>query len=178
MTKYKHGYPPNLLLHIGRVAIATAFIEQEFVLWASALYSQSTGGKPTEHLRMSFSRLLNKWWAEAQKRLDAKVIKSIRPIYDDLRQMWPMRNIIIHGTWHPDGRSHYRINLWEQHKTLERKRLDLTIGDLGRIASAFERALGQLYRHFDQAAPASSPRKSRGRRKASPPRRRANPAKR
>jgi hypothetical protein len=177
MARPKHGYPPKLFIQVGRVATTTAFIEQEFILWTSALHAQSTGGKPTENLRMGFSRLLNKWWAQAQKRLDAKdVNKVVRPIYDDLREMWPTRNIIIHGTWYPQGRSRYRLNLWEQQNSLERIQLTLTLGELRRIADAFDRVLQRLYLYFDRLKPAP-PRKSSARQAGNRRPRRASPAK-
>jgi hypothetical protein len=176
--KRNTGYPKNVLVQIGRVATTTAFIEQEFIIWASALYAQSTNGKPTENLRMGFGRLLNKWWAEAQKRLGAKAVnKVIRPIYEDLRTTWPKRNLIIHGTWHRERRARYRINLWEQEKSLERKQFTLTLGELRQIADAFEKTLQRLYRYFDAAARPPSQRKSRRRRPGNPRRQHANPAK-
>src|SRR5208283_4837882 len=100
MPKSTHGLPNRFLIQIGRIATTTAYIEQEFVLWASAIYAQKTSGVPKEHLRLTFQRLLNKWHTEAVHRLPPKdVAKFIKPLRDDLSRMWPIRNYMIHGMW-------------------------------------------------------------------------------
>jgi hypothetical protein len=83
--------PARLLVQLGRIATTTAYIEQEFVLWASALYSQRTGGWPREHLRMSFQRLLSKWHSVAVHHLDADTLtKFVTPLRTQLNARWPV----------------------------------------------------------------------------------------
>jgi hypothetical protein len=90
--------PTKLLVQLGRIATTTAYIEQEFVLWASAIYSNKTGGVPKEELRMSFQRLLSKWHSETVHHLDTKTVNTfINPLRADLSRMWPVRNAFIHG---------------------------------------------------------------------------------
>jgi hypothetical protein len=155
--------PARLLIQLGRIATTTAFIEQEFVLWASAIYSQKTGGHPREHLRMTFQRLLSKWHTEAAHHLDRKTLdKFIRPLRDDLNRAWPVRNAFIHGRWKRAGRYQYGVDWWEQSKEhgLRHYSYIVALSDVRRHADIFDRLLVRLYRYFDSRAPEPSPRKS------------------
>jgi hypothetical protein len=161
MPKLGTGLSKRLLVHIGRVATTTAYIEQEFVLWSSAIYSQKTRGVPKEFLRMSFQRLLNKWHSEAVHRLDGVTVRTfVTPLRRDLSKMWPVRNYIIHGKWRPIGRQRYEVTWWEQTDALRRYRLSFALHEIREIADTFDRVLIRLYRYFDRSAPSPLPRKS------------------
>jgi hypothetical protein len=158
--------PDRLLIQLGRIATTTAFIEQEFVLWASAIYSQKTGGHPREELRITFQRLLAKWHSEAAPRFDRKTReKFLTPLRIDLNRMWPVRNAFIHGRWKRTARYQYEIDWWEQTKKhgLRHYEYLVTLSDVRHHADIFDRLLVRLYRHFDSGWPSTSPRKSAGR---------------
>src|SRR5580704_1761583 len=100
----KGKIPDRLLIQIGRVATVSAYIEQEIILWASALFAQNTDGKPIEPLRMEFGRLRQKWYGEAVKKLDKTTVdKFIQPLNMELARVWPIRGMIIHGRWQRAG---------------------------------------------------------------------------
>jgi hypothetical protein len=157
--------PHRLLFHLGRIATTTAYIEQEFVLWASAIYARQTGGRPEAELRMSFRRLLNKWHSEAVHRIDPKTAQRVlSPLRADLNRLWPIRNAFIHGRWRPIGRYKYQVDWWEQTKADGLKRYGygyiVSLSDVNRQATAFDRLLVRIYRYLDKAAGRSpSPRK-------------------
>lgn len=145
-------------MQIGRIATTTARIEQHFILWASALHALKTSGKPTEHLRMGFQRLLNKWNIEAKKRFSPQSFNSeISPLRKDLENWWPVRNYMIHGTWSQVGRR-YRVDLWEQHKSLEHFSQTFSLTEIRSVAIMFERFLKRVNR---VAQPSPSRKKSR-----------------
>ena len=153
--------PTPLLVQLGRIATTTAYIEQEFVLWASAIYSQRTGGRPIEHLRMSFQRLLSKWHTEAVHHLDSDTVtKFINPLRNELNKRWPVRNAFIHGQWRSKGRL-FHVDWWEQTKQTGLRHYSYTVplSDIRAHADAFDRLLVRLYRYHDQP-PSPSPRKS------------------
>jgi hypothetical protein len=141
MAKRSKGLPDRLLIQIGRIATTTAYIEQEFVLWASAIYSVKTGGVPKEGLRMGFQRLLNKWRSEAVHGLDATTVKSfITPLMEDLTRGWPIRNRFIHGRWRHAGRLRYEVDMWEQTKEagLQHYRHIFPLREIREVADDFD----------------------------------------
>lgn len=170
-AKNQTGLSKRLLVQIGRIATTTAFIEQEFVLWASAIYAQKTDGVPSEALDIGFQRLLNKWHSEAVHRLPRKEVAAfIKPLRADLSAMWPVRNYMMHGMWKAAGHQRFQVSWWEQTKRngLQHYSKVFRLSEIRHIADHFELRLMRLYRYFDRAVPSPSPRKSGARQPRAP----------
>jgi|ERR1700674_2924465 len=138
--------PEKLFTQVGRIAITSAYIEQEIILWTSALAAQDTGGNPIERLRMDFKRLRKKWYRLASKKLDKKTInKFIHPLNMDLAMLWPIRGAMIHGRWQILGGHRFRVRWWMQETQLVEMQMDCTLKQVRDFASALSRCLKQIY---------------------------------
>jgi hypothetical protein len=167
----KGAIPKRLLVQIGRIATTSAYIEQEMILWASALFSTDTAGRPIEPLRMAFGRLRQKWFEKVVKTLDKKTVdKFIRPLNKSLTHAWPARGLVIHGRWRHVSGWKYQVSYWEQKKQLEHHSHVFTLRQVREIADGLDRILKILYRYFDSASPSPWRGKSRGHQRSNPAR--------
>jgi hypothetical protein len=153
----RYWLPDELLAEIGRVSTISAYIEQEIILWASALAAQDTGGDPIEKLRMDFKRLRVKWYDLAFRKNDEYVVnKFIHPLNSDLSKVWPIRGAIIHGRWSEIGENDeklYRIKWWEQIDQLKELQIDITLKEVKWFADSLLKILQQLFSfHEDEIA--------------------------
>jgi len=158
----KGTIPPRLLAQIGRVATTSAYIEQEIILWASAIFSTDAGGRPIEPLRMEFDRLRQKWYHRVVQQLDKKTVDEfVHPLNMTLAHVWPIRGLIIHGRWRHVSGWKYQVNCWEQKEQLEyrshiftlRSQI-FTLRQVREFADELDRILRSLYLYFDSIAPA------------------------
>jgi hypothetical protein len=139
--------PASLLIEIGRIATTWAYIEQELILWTSALAAQDTGGVPEEHLRTDFKRLREKWYSLARAKLDRNLVdKVLHPINSQLSRDAIWRGYVIHGRWRTFGRGKYKLLIWEQKegKGLELLEFDPTLAELRALADRSLSLLGRL----------------------------------
>jgi hypothetical protein len=153
----RYEFRDSLLIQIGRIATLSAYIEQEIILWTSALASQDTGGRPIEWLRMDFKRLREKWFGLAKKRNDMKTHDIfLLPLNDDLAKHWVIRRAMIHGKWFVIGRGRYEINWWEQKDMLRPWRMKSTLSGVRNFANSLFHMLGQIDEHH-RSYPAPKP---------------------
>jgi hypothetical protein len=154
MPKVTDDLPHRLLVQIGRVAAISAIVEQNIILWASALYAHDTGGDPIERLRMDFQRLREKWYAQASKRYDKTTFnKVIHPINSQLAKLWRLRGPIIYGVWKRAGNRQYHLSYFEQRDKLKTYSVTYTIGAVTNLANQIEKVLKQIWRHHARASP-------------------------
>jgi hypothetical protein len=162
--RLRYGIPVRLLTQIGRIAVASAYLEQEIKLWASALLAQNTAGIPAIGLERDFKRLRRMWFNEARKRLTpAELDKIVNPINSDLAILWKVRGMIIHGRWKHAGGDVYVVDGWEQRERLRHWSYTYSLAEVQEVADRLLAILAQLYAYFDQVALAPSPYKPRAR---------------
>lgn len=144
MTK-PNKLPRTLLAEIGRIATTWAHIEQELILHASAMAAQDTDGEPVENLRSDFKRLREKWYALAVKNfLEPAVVKKMQAINMTLAARSKIRGYTMHGVWSVTKRGSYRVEWWEQRKSLEPWAQDFNLAELRHVGEEFAAILAQL----------------------------------
>ena len=166
----KWGLPAPLLVQIGRVATVSAYVEQELVIWTSALCAQETGGNPIDDLRISFGRLLSRWEGESAKRYDQATMQSlIRPSAETLASLWRARSAIVHGRWEALGSDEFRLAYWEQGKEKGVKKGPAVLRHFSKsyglsavegVADELLSLLGRFYAFHDAAPPEPSRQRS------------------
>lgn len=124
--------PDELLVELGRFATDWAVVEQEVMLHASALASQDTDGFPTDHLRMEFKRLREKWYALAKAKLGTEHQSTLMKLNDRLARRSTARGYALHGMWKVAGHQTYLVHWWEQKGRLERFTLTTNLTELKR----------------------------------------------
>lgn len=164
MRKPSARLPARLLAQIGRVATASASLEQSILIHTSALASRDTGGIPSEDLWMDFKRLRMRWYALVKKRADKKTLNTVlHPINTDLARLWPIRGYVVHGRWRRIAKDEYEVDWYEQKNSLRHQKRHFTLDSIKRLGDKFEALLARFHQYIDSALPLPLRQKSRAR---------------
>jgi len=105
-------------------------VEQEILLHTSAMAATDTGGVPSDHLRMDFKRLREKWFRLAKQKLPDSFQRDIELLNDRLARRSKARGYALHGIWLNLGDCKFRVHWWEQKDHLHRYVIETDLDDV------------------------------------------------
>ena len=128
--------PRTLFEEIGKIIVIWATIEQDLVLQTSAMAAIKTDGKPTDYLRLDFTRLRRLWFGHCRANFSDKWFnKIVNPLNCELARLAEQRGLIVHGMWEPAGRGRFTLRYFEQKTALTQYENTVTLRTIREIRS-------------------------------------------